>query len=235
MNVGNVLKYAERPDIPVQRAELVFADKMEYQVPLIMNASYEQDFQDFAAADYDNAQFNSTFVELQSAKPNPNKDANAYLVFADLEGHTLEKLQYGDTVRVTLDLPLPDEQTPEEPSVENDLLQQALMNVAIDESVHKSVQSEKEHNKSLGQPLGFGANAARAPILESDSNNEASVIEDIDQIEQERSKNATPDNDTHNIPEDSEPEDEDFFQQNRDEDFTNEDADRLEGIDNSNT
>jgi hypothetical protein len=101
LQLGSIIDFEARPDIPVQPAQLVFGDGMEYQVPHIMGATYEQEFRDFAKNDYETVQFNSSWVELSISKPNADTPANAYLVF--VEGNSeLEKMQDGDQVKVRL-------------------------------------------------------------------------------------------------------------------------------------
>src|SRR5438045_2436004 len=60
LQLGNIIDFEARPNIPVQPAHLVFGDSMEYQVPHIMGATYEQEFWDFATNDYGKVQFEST-------------------------------------------------------------------------------------------------------------------------------------------------------------------------------
>ena len=44
LQLGNIIDFEARPDIPIQPAHLVFGDSMEYQVPYIMGATYEQEY-----------------------------------------------------------------------------------------------------------------------------------------------------------------------------------------------
>ena len=81
LQLGNIINFEVQPDIPVQPAHLVFGDSMEYQVPHIMGATYEQEYWDFAINDYAEIDFKSSWVELSIAKPNPSMPANAYLVY----------------------------------------------------------------------------------------------------------------------------------------------------------
>ena len=102
LQLGNIIDFEARPDIPVQPAHLVFGDSMEYQVPHIMGATYEQEYQDFAINDYEGVQFESLWVELSAAKPDSDKPANAYLVYVRNGHFNLENLQHGDQVEVSL-------------------------------------------------------------------------------------------------------------------------------------
>lgn len=101
LQLGSIIDYEARPDIPVQPAQLVFGDGMEYQVPHIMGATYEQEFRDFAINDYETVQFDSSWVELSLSKTDPQMPANAYMVF--VKGNPdLESLQHGDQVKIRL-------------------------------------------------------------------------------------------------------------------------------------
>ena len=102
LQLGNIIDFEARPDIPVQPAHLVFGDSMEYQVPHIMGATYEQEYRDFAINNYAKINFESSWVELSTAKPNPSMPANAYLVFVQKGHFELENLQNGDQVEVSL-------------------------------------------------------------------------------------------------------------------------------------
>src|SRR5436190_14129530 len=102
LQLGNIIDFEARPDIPVQPAHLVFGDSMEYQVPHIMGATYEQEYRDFVINDYAEIDFESSWVELSTAKPNPSMPANAYLVYVRKGHFELENLQNGDQVEVSL-------------------------------------------------------------------------------------------------------------------------------------
>ena len=102
LQLGNIIDFEARPNIPVQPAHLVFGDSMEYQVSHIMGATYEQEYRDFAVNDYEGPQFDSSWVELSAAKPDPDKPANAYLVYVKKAHFDLENLQHGDQVEVSL-------------------------------------------------------------------------------------------------------------------------------------
>ena len=71
LQLGSIINFEARPDIPVQPAQLVFGDKMEYQVPHIMGATYEQEFRDFVINDYETVQFDSSWMELSISKTDP--------------------------------------------------------------------------------------------------------------------------------------------------------------------
>ena len=101
LQLGSIIDYEARPDLPVQPAQLVFGDGMEYQVAHIMGATYEREFRDFAINDYESLQFDSSWMELSISKTDPAKPANAYMVF--VRGNVeLEKLQHGDQVKIKL-------------------------------------------------------------------------------------------------------------------------------------
>src|SRR5204863_7738732 len=102
LQLGNIINFEAWPDIPVQPAHLVFGDSMEYQVPHIMGATYEQEYRDFVINNYAKIDFKSSWVELSTAKPNPSMPANAYLVFVQKGHFELENLQNGDQVEVSL-------------------------------------------------------------------------------------------------------------------------------------
>jgi hypothetical protein len=102
LQMGSIVEFAARPDIPVQPARLVFEDGVEYQVPHIMGATYEMEFKSFAMRDYTRETFKSKWVSLSISKHNDDALPNAYLVFVSKAGIDLENLQPGDQVEIAL-------------------------------------------------------------------------------------------------------------------------------------
>lgn len=101
LNVGNLTSPQERPEVPVQRARLVFEDHKAYQLPHAYCAASEQEFRDRKAADFLGVNVEAKFQEMTSSKPTDGQP-RAYIAYFDVGTAKLEKPVPGDTVWVQL-------------------------------------------------------------------------------------------------------------------------------------
>jgi hypothetical protein len=114
LNVGNITKILRRPDIPLQRAETVYADAKEYQMHHIYSAAYENDFNKLAVTGFEDVDFNAKMISMTSSILGPGGLPTTYLCFVDLHNLGVEGPEVGSRLKVTLDLPMPEPQVPHE-------------------------------------------------------------------------------------------------------------------------
>ena len=70
LNPGNLTSVEEHPEVPVQRAKLVFEDYNAYQLAHAYNAAAEQEYRNRKTADYLDISFQVKFQEMSSMMVN---------------------------------------------------------------------------------------------------------------------------------------------------------------------
>lgn len=177
LNVGNLTSAQERPEIPVQRARLVFEDQKAYQLPHAYCAASEQEFRDRKVADYVDVEFSARFQEMSGSKPD-DQLARGYMVYINIGSTGLDKPAPGDTIWVKLpfDQPQvgPDRATfvpePESESDTEDDIQADTINHSADTrfTAVEDAENVEEYDE-------YGAELAREEAYdldEDDQNNE---------------------------------------------------------------
>lgn len=107
LNVGNIIKIFKRPDIPLQKAETIYADGNEYQMHHIYSAAYENDFNKLAATGFEGVEFTTRMISMTSSIAGPNALPAAYLCFIGLDKLNVEVPEIGSRLKVALSLPQP--------------------------------------------------------------------------------------------------------------------------------
>jgi hypothetical protein len=104
LNLGNITKILQRPDIPLQSAETIYADSKEYQMHHIYAATYENDFIKLATTGWEDVNFFAKMVSMTSSILVRDSLPTSYLCFVNVQSHDVQIPEVGSRLKITLNI-----------------------------------------------------------------------------------------------------------------------------------
>ena len=112
LTMGNLVPQLDRPVIPVQPAETVFADKMSYTIPHTYGTVFDEEYQKIIIDELKAMDFNMKLLEtpiginpadeIDPTHPQILTTARTYFAFIDFNDKDVVRPEVGDSVRVQI-------------------------------------------------------------------------------------------------------------------------------------